>query len=412
MNVLVLGTDRTVFLTEECFGDTRKRHIAYARRLRERCGDDSEIRFISLSPIAPEYEVQTLPHGLTLYPTRSIHRATFFLDIVRLLPTVLRGWKPDLITVQGPWEEGTLGFLLSRLLGVKYLPQIHINIFAETWRKEHWLNPWRFFVGSNWLRRADGVRVVSQALKEEAIAWGGISEERISVVPVGVNFTPADPRKGKDHYKAQIAPRLAGRKTVLFVGRFVAQKNLDLWLDVAESVLRDRPDVCFLLAGDGHLFTHIKERVKAKGVEESFYFLGSIAHARLPDLYAAADVFLLTSDYEGYGRVIVEAFLAGVPVISTRSTGPEDLIRDQVDGYLVPVGSRDPILDRVQKLLADSATAERMGEAGRERMMQEFSLETLVERLIGCWIDICDAPPGRTPATTPLARSGSEQSLR
>jgi glycosyltransferase involved in cell wall biosynthesis len=408
MNVLILGTDRTVFLTRECFGDTRKRHIAYARKLRERCGEDSQIRYVSYSPASPEYQTQELSHGLTLYPTRSFHRATFVLDIVRVLPAVLKNWQPDLITVQDP---EMLGFVLSRLLSARYLPQVHVNIFGKSWRTEHWSNPLRFFVAGHVLRRADGVRVVSQDLKEIALARGGIRADRIWIAPVGVNFTPADPLHGKDYYKARIAPDLTGRKTVLFVGRFVAQKNLELWVDVAETVACSRPDVGFVMAGDGRLLAQIKEKVKAKKLEDRFYFLGSIAHERLPEIYAAADTFLLTSDYEGYGRVIVEAFLAAVPVVSTRSTGPADLIRHGVDGYLAPVGSHDALSECILKLLASPENASRMGEAGKQRMVKEFSLEALVERLIDCWIGVCDTrrPDQDCVHATGASRRAGEQ---
>ena len=72
---------------------------------------------IAYTPRGPDYRVRRLADGSTLYPTRSFHRIGFLPDLVRLLPVGMDGWKPDIISPQGPWGEGTLAFLLSRWLG-------------------------------------------------------------------------------------------------------------------------------------------------------------------------------------------------------------------------------------------------------------------------------------------------------
>ncbi len=388
MNVLLIGSDPTIFQTGKAvFGDTRKRHLAYARQLREVCGPASQIRMMAYTPRGADYRVRELADGLTLYPTRSFHRVTFLPDLARLLPTVLHRWKPDIISPQGPWEEGTLAFFLARWLGAKYVPQLHADIFTESWRREHWLNPWRFFLGSRLIRAADGVRVVSQGLKRHVVARLGVAEEKVGVVPLGVNFTPVDPRTPKEDFKKQIASQLSGRKTVLFVGRFCAAKNLELWVEVAQMVAQRQPGVAFLMAGHGSLLPQIQQLVEEKGLADRFHFLGSVGHEKLPEVYAAADVFLLTSHYEGYGRVIVEAYLAGVPVVSSRSGGPEDIVRTGVDGFLT--AQPHELADAVLGLLADPEKAARMGQAGQARMREEFSLEVLVPRLVGCWVKAC-----------------------
>ncbi len=171
---------------------------------------------------------------------------------------------------------------------------------------------------------------------------------------------------------------------MLFVGRFCAAKNLDLWVDVAHMVAQRESSVSFLMAGDGSLLPQIQQLVAQKGLTDRFHFLGSVGHEKLPEVYAAADVFLLTSHHEGYGRVIVESFLAGVPVVSTRSGGPEDILRTGVDGFLT--STPHELADAVLGLLADPEEATRMGRAGQRRMREEFSLEVLVPRLIGCWV--------------------------
>jgi len=394
MNILIFGRDPTLFESgSQVTQDTRKRHQLYAKVLREHCGVDSTIRVICYTPVDAKYQVQQLEDGLTLYPTRSPHRATFLLGAIQLLPQVLRDWRPDLITVQTPWEEGTLGYWLSRLLGAKFLPQLHVDIFSEGWRQEHWLNGWRRWVASQLIRHADGVRVVSEVLKNKVIEHLQTPSNQVFVVPVGVNFSPVNSLSGKDLYKEKINLRLVGKPVVLFVGRFCDQKNLFLWVEVAQRVIDQLPDAQFIMAGNGSLFTKIRSLTEAKRLQDNFYFLGKVGYEKLPDVYAAADIFLLTSNYEGYGRVIVESMLAEVPVVSTACTGPEDLIIHGVNGFLLPVKDLCGLSNAVLSLLTDAQKAQQMGRAGKIYIQHNFSTQALIDKLIACWAlvgkDIC-----------------------
>ncbi|MCL6103108.1 MAG: glycosyltransferase family 4 protein [Bacteroidetes bacterium] len=393
MNVLILSKDPTLFESGlEVFGDTRQRHQRYARQLRERFGTGSSIRIIGYTPDNPRYQVEHLADGLTLYPTRSIHRFTFLWGVFRQLSAVLRGWKPDLITVQTPWEEGMLGYLLSRLIGAKFFLQIHFDLFSESWREEHRLNKWRRLVAIRLLKRSDAIRVVAQALKRK-IQDLGIPANQIFVVPVGINFKPIDSGAEKDTYKEKISPRLVGKPVVLFTGRFYPPKNLSLWVEIAEQITCVNPEVIYVMAGDGPLFQKTKQLVQEKQLSDKFYFLGKVGHERLPEIYAAADVFLLTSNYEGYGRVIVEANLSGLPVVSTRSTGPDDLIVHGKTGYLHDLDDKEGLVQSVLRFINDENLRKKMGDAGKTRVENEFSTASLVKKLVDVWETVCGELP-------------------
>jgi len=113
--------------------------------------------------------------------------------------------------------------------------------------------------------------------------------------------------------------------------------------------------------------------VKQKKLTEQFYFIGNVGYEKLPEVYAAADVFLLSSHYEGFGRVILEAYMAGVPVVSTACTGPEDIIDSGSTGFLVPPGDCPALTDAVLKLLQDDELREPFGKRGQEKVMKQFS---------------------------------------
>jgi glycosyltransferase involved in cell wall biosynthesis len=385
-NILVLSKDPSLFnrVSSTHIGDARRRHIFYSTRLRERY-PNSEIRIITYTQNKEGGSYDQPHEGLRLYGTRSYWRATYLFDLVRQLPTVLAdGWRPDVVTVQTPWEEGVVGYLIARWLGANFLPQLHFDLFSPRWLGEHWLNPWRFLVAKAILRCADRVRVVSTPLRDSVIAQCRVPLGRIHVAPVGVNFIPVT--GDKRNFKSRLAVTLVDRKMVLFVGHLYAPKNLELWVDVARLVIERVSAVAFVIVGDGPDECMLRERVIAAGLTDRFVFTGRQDHAVLPQIYAAADVFLLTSHYEGFGRVVLESLLSGVPVVSTACTGPEDLIEDGFSGYLLPCGDAAGLAERVIELLKDDSRAAAMGRAGRERAEQQFSLEALTDRMIDSWI--------------------------
>jgi glycosyltransferase involved in cell wall biosynthesis len=384
LNILMLSKDPTLFSRENTtFGDTRKRHIVYATELLRR-HPESEIRTITYTPITQNVQTEKVCDGFRIYGTGSLHRATFLLGLlIRLRSVLADDWRPDVVTVQTPWEEGTLGFFIARCFNAKYLPQLHFDLFSDDWKREHWLNPWRQMVASWLFRNADSIRVVSTVQREKLVGKLGITAGKIQIVPVGVNFVPVDGTK--EFYKDKIAAGLAANKVVLFVGRFCHQKNLPLWVEIAEQVSRQIPDAAFVMAGDGDLSEDVKSLVRQKGLEERFHFLGNVGHGQLPEVYAAADLFLLSSHYEGFGRVIVESFLAEVPVVSTACTGPEDIIEHGLTGFLLPIGDCRGLVDAVVHLLQDNELRERFGSRGHQLVAAQFSLEALTGKLITCW---------------------------
>jgi phosphatidylinositol alpha 1,6-mannosyltransferase len=386
LNVLILGKDPSLFRASDGsahMGDARARHAYYARRLDNR-HPGSELRILTYTKIGSGKTVDASSQGLKLWGTASRHRVLFMLDLLRRLPDVLDdGWRPDVVTVQTPWEEGVIGWLLARALGARFVPQLHFDLFSPDWLAEHPLNAWRRYVAKFILRRADRVRVVSTPLRQLVAANCGIPISRIDVAPVGVNFVAASGERRA--CKSAISDRIADRQIVLFVGRLYAPKNLALWIGVAGRVAACLPEVCFAVVGDGPDESRTRQLAAEAGIAERILFLGRRTHAELPNIYAASDVFLLTSHYEGFGRVVLEAQLAGIPVVSTACGGPEDLIKDGCSGRLLPPGDEVGLVAAVTELLRDPAQAARLGSAGRAQAEQNFSLEVLTDRMIDVW---------------------------
>jgi glycogen(starch) synthase len=182
-----------------------------------------------------------------------------------------------------------------------------------------------------------------------------------------------------------LAPRFVGHPVVLFVGRFAPEKNLTRWIDVAKQIYARDANVRFVLVGDGPQRPEIERLVRTYGLEDVIALSGALPYSELPAAYAAADVFLLTSNHEGFGRVLIEAAFAGVPVVATRCGGPEGVIVDGETGYLRDTDDVSGLTEAVWSLLSDRGRANRVAAAARGRARSIFGLQSVVDALIECW---------------------------
>jgi glycosyltransferase involved in cell wall biosynthesis len=383
IKVLSLGKDSSVFATGAATGDTRLRHLFYARRLAERA-PGSEMRVVVYSSGSNGAWFERASDTLTLYGTRSPSRATFIFNLRRRLREVLAdGWRPDVITSQEPWEEGWVAQSLARRYAARDVPQLHFDILADSWVRESPINRLKRMVARRVFVRASHIRVVSEPLKLSLVARWNIDQARISVAPVGVNFHPS--KESRKECRRKLDATLGEEPIVLFVGRLCEAKNLPLWLEVARRVLAQLPATRFFMVGDGELRDSLSARAIELGIATRVTFLGNRPHHELPDLYAAADVFLLTSNYEGFARVVLEAMFASLPVVATYCGGPQDLVADGRSGFLSPCGDAHALAAHVQALLTDPARAAVFGAEGARIASARFGLAALGDRIIDTW---------------------------
>ena len=235
----------------------------------------------------------------------------------------------------------------------------------------------------------DAVRAVSPSLKKRLCHHLSLESERVVVVPVGMTFEPeTQTSEAKTAFKEAISEGLSAYPVVLYVGRFCPQKNLPLWLNVAAEIVKSVPDCRFILAGAGELKPHRQRQAADLGLTDHVIFTGTVAYQEMPRLYAAADLFLLTSRYEGFGRVVVEALASGIPAVATISTGPEDIIREGETGYLLGPSDMHGLAGRCIALLEAPEQRMAMGRTGQKDMRERFDISVVVATLIDAWASV------------------------
>jgi glycosyltransferase involved in cell wall biosynthesis len=173
---------------------------------------------------------------------------------------------------------------------------------------------------------------------------------------------------------ARMAHGIADDTTVLVgVGRGAPSKRFDLAIDVAAAARFRGCDVDLVVIGPGEM-PNLRERAQVAGISDHVHLLDSRYGPDLAEAVGSADALISTSEYEGFGLTLVEGMACGLPVLAMRVGGVVDLVEDGVTGHLVPSGDVAAHADRVVELAADPALARSMGAAGRERVLDRFSV--------------------------------------
>jgi glycosyltransferase involved in cell wall biosynthesis len=169
-----------------------------------------------------------------------------------------------------------------------------------------------------------------------------------------------------------------GGGIVLHAGRFMPQKDHHTLIEAVPLVLKEHPDATFLLAGSGRLLDKEKAHAARLGIpEEALVFLGE--SIEMDDLLAACDFMVLTSLWEGFPYVVLEAMREGKAVVSTRVGGVPEAVSDGKNGLLVETGSPGAFANAVNRLLDHPEETAAMGRQGLERV-KDFSLESMVHK--------------------------------
>jgi glycosyltransferase involved in cell wall biosynthesis len=182
-----------------------------------------------------------------------------------------------------------------------------------------------------------------------------------------------------------------GTKLVVTIGSITPRKGHAVFVDAAAALRNIHRDVAFVVVGNGDpsLMRQLRARVEMAGLQDAFFFLGW--REDIDRILAAADLLILTAEQEAFGRTIVEAMAAGVPVVATRCGGPEEIVLDGETGLLVPVNDAESIAAAAARVLSDSELTERFSTAGRARAEALFSLGTYVQSIENIVSEVTDA---------------------
>lgn len=173
------------------------------------------------------------------------------------------------------------------------------------------------------------------------------------------------------------------RVEVVYVGRLLPFKRLDLLVEVMSSLFKEHPNLFLTIIGDGELLSALRRQVEELGVTERVSFEGVLPPDRIPVRVARADVLVLPSRGEGWGVVVNEALSVGVPVILSDRCGAADLIQDGVNGYVFRNEDSSDLRDCLSDFLSRREDWERL-RAEAAALGEKISTENMAPYLIKC----------------------------
>ena len=250
-------------------------------------------------------------------------------------------------------------------------------VFAwETISSPDWLIPRRLFLYRFATRFTKRIVAVSEAtarfLKDER----GVPEDRIQVIPYGVDLTKYTTEKSTRMRKEL---GFSPKETIVgVVARLEPQKGHVYLIEAAQKIIDMFPRVKFVFIGKGGLREELEEKIRKAGLSEHFVFLGFREDVSM--VLRAVDIFALPSLFEGLPNVVLEAMAAGKPVVASAVDGSVEAVVEGETGFLSPPKDTDALAQALLRLLKDPDLARQMGLNGRKRVENHFALEQQVRQ--------------------------------
>ena len=174
---------------------------------------------------------------------------------------------------------------------------------------------------------------------------------------------------------------------ILCVGRLVPGKGQYILLSAIERLVKSYANVRLRLVGDGPDREGLERAIASKGLGRYVTLEGSVNQDRIRDYYRQADIFVLPSFAEGIPVVLMEAMAMEVPCISTFVAGIPELVRNEIDGILIPPSDEQELALSIGRLIDDPNLRRRLGAAGRQRVIEKYDLDQNVARLAEIFAD-------------------------
>ncbi|MBX3119173.1 MAG: glycosyltransferase family 4 protein [Fimbriimonadaceae bacterium] len=248
---------------------------------------------------------------------------------------------------------------------------IHTEVQRYIHEQEYWLTyeAWR-------------VIVCSEFMRGEVQRSFNVPEDKIDVVFNGVDAAKFDfdwPKHERAAWRAKLA--LPHEKIVMYVGRFVREKGIQVLLNSASAVLSHNPDTKFVIVGGGNR-EKFERFVHWYGLSDKVLFTGFMANRSLHQLYRCADVAVFPSLYEPFGIVALEGMAAGVPVVASDAGGLREVVLHDRTGTLSYADDSGSLAWAIQRVLDDPARAKKLQAAASKRLQTDFHWKNLAAQTI------------------------------
>jgi glycosyltransferase involved in cell wall biosynthesis len=302
--------------------------------------------------------------------------------IVKTVREFLRGEKISLLHSH-LYHANVYGRLAAFREGIPAVCTVH-NTYAHPKMHRRLINRWL-------ARRTARIIAVSAPVRDDILRYDGVDPSKVVVIPNGVEPDRFD----IPLTRAEARERLgipAEHFLIGTVGRLEEQKGLQYLLDAVRILRRGGKNAFLLVAGSGREEARLREQATRDGIEDAVFFLGP--RRDIPELYRAMDVFALPSLWEGGPITLLEAMASGLPVVATPVGFVPEVVRDGVNGFLVPLRNPALLADVLWGLREDPARAESAGRQGKATVRERYTHRHLAGKVMAVYEEVL---PGFSP---------------
>jgi glycosyltransferase involved in cell wall biosynthesis len=317
-------------------------------------------------------EVKTFPSLV-----QPLHPLKDFKAIIDLTAHLMA--KPYHVVHTHNSKAGFIGRLSAKLARV---PVIVHTVHGFAFHQQE--PPWRQFLFRNLERLAsrwcDQMIFISQPLVDWALKERISCAGKMARIYSGIEMDRFHPVSVPEKQRMKGKWGLGEHDAVIgIVSKLWEGKGHALLIRAFKEIRKEKPQARLVIVGEGYLMESLKTLVSQLELSDAVIFTGFLED--IPQIIATFDVAVLPSYFEGMGRVLLEAMAMEKPVVGTRVGGIPDLIEQDLNGYLVSPGSERELASAVLKILNDKGLAARMGQAGRRKMTDRFSAESMVRSI-------------------------------
>jgi len=350
MKLLVIGSDRNLFKKNSDIWD---RYLDYGKLF-------EEIHIIVFSHKKLGNQNTKIGDNVFIYPTNHICKLLYLWSVYRVAGWVFVNSKLKIIncrdnfvvSCQDPFESGLAGWLVKKIYKIPLQIQIHTDFLSSYFWQESLINKFRVFLAKFILPRADGIRVVSERIRRSLVTCHLSRVTKIEVLPIFVDSSviKSVPITIDLHKKYSQFDFI-----ILMASRLTKEKNIPMAIEAMTELTKKYPKLGLVIVGSGPELQSLKIINSKLKIENSIIFEPSVDHNTLFSYYKTADLFLLTSNYEGYGRSVIEAMVAGLRVVMTDVGLAGESIINRGNGIIIPVGDEKSLIMAVSSIISNKS---------------------------------------------------------
>jgi glycosyltransferase involved in cell wall biosynthesis len=300
-------------------------------------------------------------------------RSEFDVHAAWALGRIIADVKPDVVHAHDPMGVALAAMALPMAPGLERPPLLVASRRVDFHLKRHAFSRWKYRQIDVFIAASHGIARILEIDR--------VPPDRIVVVHDGVNVDWIDRQPAVDAHAAFWLPK--GAPLVGNVAALVAHKGQRHFVAAAARVIREVPDVRFLIVGEGDLREPLERQIRELGLERHVFLTGFRDDA--VGLQKSFDVFVMSSVTEGLGSAMLDAMACARPVVASRTGGIPEAIEHGSTGLLVPPQDEPALARAIVEVLGDADLGRRIGAAARERIVNDFSVERMVAKTLAVY---------------------------